>query len=123
MPCSAVTTEVKGTKAEWRFSDVCAFSMWSGLCQQKQKGELSFPAPLLEKKIKFSCWWFRTLLSLAVHCHNPLGSPSRYRLSFSCSYSLSQTQCPLPLQHPFQNPIRSIGKNNYKTLPGCQTAL
>lgn len=42
----------------------------------------------------------------------------------SPSYSHSPAQSLLPLlQHPFQNPIGSVDKNNGKLLPSCQTPL
>lgn len=54
----------------------------------------------------------------------PNSAPELHQLGPSHSHSHIQTQWLLPLlQHPFQNPIRSTGKNNYKLLPGCQTPL
>ena len=129
--------KAKGKNTEWKFPDCTyAISIWIFFCQQKLKGELSFPSsPCYKNPILMLL--VSDAVSLLQHpaapCSNtlpPVLSPAPnlaselHQLSLSHSYSHSQTQRLLPLlQHPFQNPIRSIGKNNYKLLPGCQTPL
>lgn len=116
-------------KTEWE-SSLCHLNMDIFLPTKTERWtQLSF-LTLLQNPNSHALG-FRRCFPPAVPCGNILPavpSPAQnlaselHQLSPSRSYSSSQTQCHLLLlQHPFQNPIRSIGKINYTLSPGCQT--
>lgn len=115
-------TEGKEKKHRVKILCVYAISIWIFFCQQKLKGELSFPSspcykiPILMLLVSDAVSFLQnpTAIPFWQFYPQPRIQPQSFnQLSRSHSYSHSQTQCLLPLlQHPFQNPIRSTGKNN-----------